>query len=161
MRKRPWAAWLALTAVLALAGCGVTPTSAHTATSRSVEITFYGWPDNSPPGAGISYDDSPAGGAGSYADPITLASDPRELPVGTRVYVPCLHKYFIMEDDCAECITAWTKHRSFFDLWIGGQGVKASTVLAKENKLTPARPVSVIVTPPANEPVDTKALLQY
>ena len=64
-----------------------------------------------------------------------------------------------MHDTCTECRTH--HHRSHFDLWIGGKGVKASTVLAQESKLTPAGPVSVIVNPPANKQVDTKALLQY
>ena len=42
-----------------------------------------------------------AGGNGTYANPITLASDPQEVSVGTIVYYPPLKKYIVMEDDCA------------------------------------------------------------
>ena len=74
----------------------------------TVEVTFYGGPDNDPPGStDIAYPNGRhaiAGGTGSYADPVTLASDPRELPPGTLVYYPRLRKYFVMEDDCEECI---------------------------------------------------------
>jgi hypothetical protein len=169
MRTRIWAAGLATTAALALGGCAHTTappapvdTSAMTApVRRSVAITFYGVPDNDPPGAAIT-DDGQAGGAGTYADPITLATDHREIPAGTKVYVPYLHKYFVMEDSCAECTTDLTgHHKTHFDLWIGGKGVKASTVLAQENKLTPDGQTSVIINPPANKQVDPRPLLQY
>ncbi|HUK68518.1 MAG TPA: hypothetical protein VLW50_07165 [Streptosporangiaceae bacterium] len=164
-------AGLAIAAALALAGCGarhsipdpvLTHTTVSAAATRSVEITFYGWPDNDPANSDVLQNGGHAGGTGTYTDPITLATDSRELAAGTRVYVPYLRKYFVMDDACAECITDWTSHhRAHFDLWIGGKGMKAPAVLAQESKLTPAGPVSVIVNPPPNKQVDTKALLQY
>jgi hypothetical protein len=80
-------------------------------------MTNYGWPDNSPPGANIMY--GPLGpmmhtgateGAGTYDDPITLASAQEgfsqggaKLSPGTIVYNPITQKYYIMEDGCMEC----------------------------------------------------------
>jgi hypothetical protein len=45
-----------------------------------------------------------AGGTGTYYDPITAASGKAELAVGTKIYVPFLHRYFILEDDRTEVI---------------------------------------------------------
>jgi hypothetical protein len=60
----------------------------------TVEVTFYGGPDNDPPGSTeIAYPNSrhpAAGGTGTYDDPITAASDPRALPPGTLLYDPRL-----------------------------------------------------------------------
>ena len=75
--------------------------SADAGESLSVYATFYGWADNSPPGGAIAYpksDGNPtvhetAGGSGTYADPITFATDKAELPVGTLLYVPFIEKY--------------------------------------------------------------------
>jgi hypothetical protein len=123
-------------------------------------VTFYGWPDNDPPGDAISYPGlhQVAGGTGTYADPITIATDAQEITPGTRVYVPSLQKYFIMEDECAECVSDWNNKREYhIDLWVGGGGVKVSTVLAQENKLTRTAPV--VVNPPGNEPVNKVPLL--
>ena len=65
--------------------------SAADATSgrmQAVYMTFYGWPDNRPPGRAIAYQSggfhvhNAAGGTGSYADPITFATDPVSWPTG-------------------------------------------------------------------------------
>jgi hypothetical protein len=58
--------------------------------------------DNSPPGASIAYPVQ-AGGKGTYADPITFTSTTKEIPKGTRIYVPYLKKYLIMENNCVDC----------------------------------------------------------
>ena len=65
--------------------------------------------DNSPPGNAISYPTihSSAGGVGTYADPITFATDKKEYPPGTILYVPFIEKYVIMEDDCVQCDSDW------------------------------------------------------
>ncbi len=130
-------------------------------------VTLYGWPDNSPPGGDIAYPvlHHRAGGTGSYADPITFATDRSELPRGTKVYVPFLHRYFIMEDDCAECDADWAGHGPdggprlhHIDLWAGGEGARHShDVISCEDKLTRSS-TSVITDPPATEPVDTTPL---
>jgi hypothetical protein len=75
-------------------------------------MTNYGWPDNSPPGAAISGGGPHSiatEGAGTYDDPITVASDKRfsqggaTLTTGTIVYNPITQKYYVMEDGCVEC----------------------------------------------------------
>jgi hypothetical protein len=98
-----------------------------------------------------------AGGTGTYANPITLATDAAELPVGTRVYVPYLQKYFIMEDDCTQCDADWNKGVYHIDLWIGGQGYK--TVRPQADALTQAGSQLVIINPPPDEVVNHNSLL--
>src|SRR5262249_43801558 len=88
----------------------------------NVYQTMYGWPDNDPPGtAAIAHPvlHQQAGGTGTYEDPITFASDPRDLPFGTIIYVPYLQKYFIAEDTCAEALKS-TSDPVQIDLWTGG-----------------------------------------
>jgi uncharacterized protein YjbI with pentapeptide repeats len=94
---------------------GATPAYATTAW-----LTMYGFPDNTPPSAGIAaghpgsnitFPDNnvgqgihtQAGGTGTYADPITFATSSNELWYGTEIYIPRFHKYFIGEDSCTEC----------------------------------------------------------
>src|SRR6185437_7555580 len=105
-----------------------------------------------------------AGGTGTYANPITYATDKAELPIGTIVYYPYLHRYFIMEDDCVECDEDWTgsgpdggPNLYHIDLWIGGQNGNSNDVINCEDDLTQDSE-SVIVNPPDNEPVDTTPL---
>lgn len=72
-----------------------------------VKITFFGWPDNSPPGAGIAWTKcghSVAGGTGSYDDPITFATaTDGDFAVCDIVYLPYVKKYARYEDDCEQC----------------------------------------------------------
>jgi hypothetical protein len=122
----------------------------------TVEVTFYGGPDNDPPGStDIAYPNGRhaiAGGTGSYADPVTLASDPRELPPGTLVYYPRLRKYFVTEDDCEECISEWGRNRHpHVDLWSGASG---TGLLPCEDALTPDDPQPLEIDPPSDRPVD-------
>ena len=117
--------------------------------------------DNDPPGSTeIAHPNDrhqEAGGTGTYADPLSLAADPRAIPVGTRVYYPPLRKYFVMEDDCAQCITDWrSSRRPHIDLWTGD--FQGSALLACENALTPDGLVAVEVNPPPGRPVDPRPL---
>jgi hypothetical protein len=140
---------------------------AHASGPAQFLVTLYGAPDNSPPGDDIAYPviHKSAGGTGTYSDPITAASDKGELPVGTKIYVPFLHRYFIMEDDCTECDEDWTGHGPdggpglhHVDLWVGGQGAHSSkAVISCEDNLT-KNSASVIVDPPSSEPVDMTPL---
>ena len=77
--------------------------------------------------------------------------------MGTRVYVPYLKKYFIMEDDCVACDADWRKGVSHIDLWIGGQGYK--TVSPQAEALTRPGSQLVLINPPGNETVDLTPLL--
>jgi hypothetical protein len=127
-------------------------------------ITFYGWPDNSPPGNKIAHPiiHKVAGGDGTYCNPTTFAterSNDKRIPYGIKIYVPFLKQYFIREDDCAPsgpptgsgsngCYKLW------FDLWIGGNAhSKAAAVIRCEDKLTPNEEVPVILYPDAHLPV--------
>jgi len=126
------------------------------------DVTLYGWPDNDPPGGAIAYPrmHSTAGGTGTYANPVTMSSDSRELRPGTRIYVPYLHKYFVMEDDCAQCDSDWAHGWWHVDLWIGGRGWPVSAVYRQENKLTNVWQW-IVVNPPANWWVSPRPLLDY
>lgn len=125
-------------------------------------VTLYGWPDNSPPGAAIAYPviHRQAGGVGTWANPVTFATDKAELGAGTRLYVPTLKRYFIMEDDCVECDADWAGHGPdggpgfrHIDLWVGGTATTSSSaVLACEDKLT-MDSGAVIVNPSTTLPV--------
>lgn len=86
-------------------------------------VTFYGYPDNTPPSADIAgpnittdvqfpnnnanqgiHAHRQAGGDGSYKNPLTMATAATvELPYGQEVYIPRFQKYFIAEDQCTEC----------------------------------------------------------
>jgi hypothetical protein len=127
-------------------------------------ITFYGWPDNTPPGNAIAHPviHNVASGDGTYCNPTTFATEPsndRVFPYGVKIYVPFLKQYFIREDDCTAsgpptgsgsngCYKIW------FDLWIGGNGSsKVSALVRCERSLTPNAKVDVIVWPQANLPV--------
>ena len=137
------------------------PKQAPTGRMWSVFVTFYGAADNDPPGSTeIAHPNDrhqEAGGTGTYADPLSLAADPRALQVGTRVYYPPLRKYFVMEDDCAQCITDWrSSRRPHIDLWTGD--FQGSALLACENALTPDGRVAVEVNPPPGRPVDPRPL---
>ncbi len=169
------ATWVVLPVALLAAGCATVvppvpqapsaaPATAAATPSASgtvdVYITFYGGIDNDPPGSSdIAHPNgrhATAGGTGTFDDPITLATDPRELPPGTVAYDPQLKKYFVMEDDCDECIAEWgASHHPHIDLWTAAAG---SGLLACEEALTPAGPAPVEINPPADRPVDPRPL---
>jgi hypothetical protein len=166
-RRRP-AALVGGLLALALATFGVlsTAATAQASTTRNFEVTLYGWPDNSPPGNAIAYPKSDgfptihngAGGTGTFSDPVTYATDQDELPVGTVVYYPFLHRYFINEDDCTQCDNDWNNQgKSHIDLWVNGQNGNSDDVINCEDDLTQDS-AQVIVNPPSNEPVDTTPL---
>jgi hypothetical protein len=126
----------------------------------AVEVTFYGGLDNDPPASTeIAYPNGrhpAAGGTGTYADPVTVASDPRALPPGTLLYEPRLRIYLVMEDDCAECIIQWDHGRvGHIDIWTGTAG---AGLQACEQALTPDDPVTIEVNPPPGRPVDPRPL---
>ncbi|SEB32191.1 Ricin-type beta-trefoil lectin domain-containing protein [Amycolatopsis tolypomycina] len=156
---------LVATLFLALAGAA----SADAATTQPTFLTFYGWWDNTPPGGDIAYPQihDTAGGKGTYTDPITFATSSDELKPGTKVWVPRVKKYFIMEDGCDECSDDWNSEGPnggpglrHIDLWLGGQGGSAFDAIDCEDALTHYNPDNtpvmepVVVDPPSNEPYD-------
>jgi hypothetical protein len=93
-------------AILASAVLLKQASAASCSVTSNIRTTFFGYPDNSPPGAAIAWDCGrgyTAGGTGTYADPLTFASDKTEFSVCQIVYSPYLKKYLRMEDDCAQC----------------------------------------------------------
>jgi hypothetical protein len=133
-------------------------------TTVKATITFYGWPDNSPPGNQIAHPviHKHAGGQGTYCNPTTFATERannKEIPYGIKIYVPFIKQYFIREDLCAAsgpksgsgsngCKHLW------FDLWIGGTAKSNFHAVVKcERRLTPNQKVSVILWPRDGEPV--------
>jgi hypothetical protein len=135
--------------------------------SQAVYMTFYGWPDNSPPGGAIAYPKNGgfptvhnlAGGTGTYADPITFATDRAELPLGTLLFAPVIEKYLVMEDDCAECDTDWSSsQRWHIDVWMNSNGTDDSNaVLDCEDQWTKSTTV-VEVNPPPGRPATAPPL---
>ena len=141
--------------------------------SQKVYATFYGWYDNTPPGCDVAYPKlhDCAGGTGTYNDPLTFASDKSEIKAGTKVYVPRVQKYFIMEDDCTECDQDWSGQGPdggpkmwHFDLWLGGKGGNEFDALNCEDALTLSDDngdpylESVVISPPSNEKVSSAPL---
>lgn len=112
-------------------------------------------------------------GAGTYDDPITFAADVpyginnNTFPPGSRIYVPFLEKYFILEDQCATCgdVTPQASPASnvpqyHIDLWMGPSSASDSTALNNcEASIT--RSDYIIVRPRSHSlAVDTTPLFQ-
>ncbi len=121
--------------------------------------TAYTWYDNTPAGsAAISHPvlHKTAGGTGTYEDPITIAvghslatgQDVLDFPAGTRIYLPDVRRYFIVEDTCGDgrdpqggpCHQGVNVHGTnstiWIDMWIGGQSVNADAANACASKVT-------------------------
>ena len=88
-------------------------------------VTFYGFDDNddgNPTHLGtdvISHaavHDSANEDLGTYERPGTLAADVGFLSPGTKVYVPALERYYVMEDTCRECSEDWLQNKPHIDL---------------------------------------------
>lgn len=150
-------------------------------------MTFYGYFDNSPPGTAIAHPvlHSGAGGVGTFDDPITFAVAPEvqnKVPAGTKIYIPSLKKYFIMEDDCTSsgpggepvqgqgCDGELASGLNEFDLWIdgdphknaadnpgSGSGNNDSNMTDCEDTLTASK-VTVIMNATDGQPVNTAPL---
>jgi hypothetical protein len=132
-------------------------------------MTLYGWADNSPPGAAIAHPclHRSAGGVGTYANPVTFATDVNELGWCQVIYVPYMKRYFIHEDECSQCDANWnSSHLYRFDMWAGGdanslRSPEKKALHACESTWTRADSVTdpdnptVIVDPPSDLPVTT------
>jgi hypothetical protein len=129
--------------------------------------TFYAAGDNDPANSRtIAYPKSSgnptvhdaAGGIGTWANPVTFATDPRELAPGTRIYVPRLRKYFVMEDQCRSCTRAWNNGRKRqIDLWAGPYAGAAIVRCEYALTLSPGDE-QVIVHASAGRPVDLRPI---
>jgi len=152
------------------------PSTAGAGTSRASTgtvqafMTLYGYADNSPPGTDIAHpcgSRTGAGGTGSYADPVTFATDVKELPWCEIIYVPYMERYFIHEDECSECDRGWKRaHLYRFDMWAGGDPASVhkpekKALLSCERTWTRANSVrdknnpTITLDPPSDLPVTT------
>lgn len=115
----------------------------------SGQITFYGAADNDPPGSReIAYPSvlhGQAGGSGTFDDPTTFAAQDRRFAPGTKIYVPDVRRYFILEDSCASCDGA------HIDLWTGAATDRG--ILRCEDSLTRNGSRPYQINPPAGLPV--------
>jgi hypothetical protein len=105
-------------------------------------VTFYGFDDNddgNPTHLGtdvISHaavHDSANEDLGTYERPGTLAADVGFLSPGTKVYVPALERYYVMEDTCRECSEDWLQNKPHIDLYVSGTGPE---LVACQERLT-------------------------
>jgi hypothetical protein len=127
------------------------PAGPASSSERIVTTAFtsaYTWYDNTPAGsAAISHPilHKTAGGTGTYNDPITIAvghslatgKDVLDFPAGTRIYLPDVRRYFIVEDTCGDgdepqggpCHQGVNVHGTnstiWIDMWIGGQSLSS------------------------------------
>ena len=96
---------------------------------------------------------------GTFSSPITFAArlnDERTFPIGSVIYVPLTHKYYIMEDECGDNDPQGCLHGTHHvDLWMGSQHASNSTALQNcEDNNTPDSSVKVIINPSRSLPVD-------
>lgn len=153
---------------------------------EKVKVTFYGYPDNTPPGPNIrcllsSRSDctgcptnssssttathcgprgETAGGTGTYNDPITMASAATWFCHQEVVYMPFLQKYVRYEDFCADCIGNATIGVRHIDIWTGSTTINGGRLQDKcERLLTPNTMQAMIRNPPPNLTVDGKCVV--
>jgi 3D (Asp-Asp-Asp) domain-containing protein len=134
-----------------------TPTAGTT--NATVYVTYYGWPDNDPAGNAIAYPKSDgypsihegASGTGTFDNPVTFAAKVGRFPIGTKIYVPYIKKYVVLEDTCASCTTNW------IDIWMESDGNNTSKVIACEEHWTKEN-VPVEINAPAGREVSVTPL---
>ncbi|KAL2404063.1 hypothetical protein ABEF95_013819 [Exophiala dermatitidis] len=110
----------------------------------NVQYTYYGYPDNDPPGPATAYNcggrNFVAGGTGTHDNPLTMATAPGELNQCETIYVPYLKKYVRFEDTCAQCTDDWNggSGKRHIDIWTGSSTVNGGQKqIACEDALTP------------------------
>lgn len=121
-----------------------------------VRVTWYASYDNNPPGSreiayrrewGFPTIHNQAAGTGTYDDPLTVAVNRGDYPVGTRFYYPAIRKYGMVEDECGTCRPAG------LDWWAGDYN--HPDVIDCEHSLTPDGGADVEINPPPGREVST------
>lgn len=126
-------------------------------TRENVYITYYGFDDNDPPGRAIAYPKteypetihSQASGSGTYEDPITVATSIDYLKYGTKIYIPYIKRYGVVEDFCATCNKNYKNGLKHIDIWAGGNGTRKTELTACEEEFT-RESAEIIINPPNN-----------
>ncbi|WP_346960306.1 hypothetical protein [uncultured Arthrobacter sp.] len=149
----------------------VVPASSSERIVHTAYTTAYTWYDNTPAGSTtISHPvlHKTAGGTGTYKDPITIAvghslatgKDVLDFPAGTRIYLPDVRRYFIVEDSCGDgddpqggpCHQGTnvngTNSTVWIDMWIGGQSTTADGADNCASKVTSMR--TAVFNPASN-----------
>jgi 3D (Asp-Asp-Asp) domain-containing protein len=125
------------------------PPAQQPSPNASGPITFYGAADNDPPGSRqIAFPNvmhGQAGGTGTFADPITFAAQQGRFAPGTKIYVPDVQRYFVLEDTCADCAGP------HIDLWTGA--ATDGGIVRCEDSLTRNGSRPYQLNPPAGLPV--------
>jgi hypothetical protein len=123
----------------------------------SVKQTYFGFPDNSPPGAAIAFEQCGhklAGGDGTYADPLTLSTASGELNMCEIVYSFFLRKYLRYENDCEACSDDWKNGIRHVDIWVGSDTVNGGQdQINCEDSMTSGNQI-ILRNPPLDLPVD-------
>jgi len=124
----------------------------------TIWLTGYSWQDNTPPGSstvGEPVLHHVAGGTGTFADPITVATPGhaghQDWEPGTKFYLPTVRRYVIVEDSGAAKAPKGTD--THLDMWIGGEDGAKQATDACENAFTGKVPAQV--NPPDGLPVMT------
>jgi hypothetical protein len=129
------------------------PTPVPNASGR---ISYYSARTNEPSGSrAIAYPDvlhGQAGGRGTFGDPLTFAARERSFKLGTRIYVPDVKRYFVLEDLCSQCSSTG------LNLWAGAANDSGVSDCTKSLTRSGDRPY--VVDPPAGLPVDAGDLYQ-
>ncbi|WP_461187433.1 hypothetical protein [Arthrobacter sp. Z4-13] len=137
------------------------PAVPSSSSERSVTTAYtaaYTWYDNTAADSDAISHGGPHtadGGTGTYEDPITIAveslatgQDVLDFPAGTRIYLPDVRRYFIVEDICGHgrdreggpCHQGADDHRTnstvWIGMWIGGESVDADAANACANRVT-------------------------
>ncbi|KAF1732760.1 uncharacterized protein CRV24_006652 [Beauveria bassiana] len=152
------------TTVAAFVAAALAGFTSACSTPGNYKVTFYGYPDNDPPGPAISGNcgrGNRAGGTGTYDDPVTIATAPGELNQCEIVYLPFLTKYGRVEDYCAQCESDWKRGQPHIDIWTGSASRNGGQAqIDCENRLTPGGRYSIVRDPPKNYGVNNKAELK-
>lgn len=143
---------------LGMAALCFSPSDGRAQNIVSAYVTFYGFDDNddgnpSHLGTSIISHASVHGAArediGTYEQPGTLATDSGFIKPGTKVYVPALQRYYVMEDTCVECSQDWSQSKPHVDLYVSGRGPE---LVNCEERLT-MESAKIVIDPPSNLPV--------
>jgi hypothetical protein len=116
-------------------------------------LTGYSFQDNTPPGSAVVSHPilhRKAGGSGTYADPITVASPGSAQHMafrpGTKFYLPSVLRYVIVEDSGASPAPSGTQ--GHLDMWVDGQGGSKDASDACMDLLTTKHAVALLNPPP-------------
>ena len=132
------------------------PACALAESVMTTRVTLFGYADNDPPGTAIAHPriHRGAAGQGTYNDPITFAANPKQFAPGTKIYVPYMQKYFVMEDDCATAIKTAGYDAPLIDLWAGGTASSNYNQLMAAESAHTRDSAQIIVNPTPGHPVN-------